>query len=319
MKKHLILIFIFFCFFSRQQVYAQNFNLAIYPTIIRIDSLPDSTILQPITIENLADNDINLKIIFRPFSASSADNGQLQYEPENTSSESFLKKHVYLLAQNKKISEFTLGALKHKKLQLSVNIPSDQQSLDYYFSVLFIGQNGPNSSQSIVGQAGGIGMNVILSIGQKGITTGKIDDFSTPSFLNYGPVQFSLLLENTSSHYIEPTGSIKISDMFGQNIGKVELLPQTILSNSSRYLVDNRQNSLKNNTISGTHGFAIWPQKYLFGFYTASLTISLSQGTPPLEKTVHFLAVPIFPLTLLLLGLIVLIGIYLRVRKRRIK
>src|SRR6185312_6850779 len=147
----------------------------------------------------------------------------------------------------------------------------------------FLSQPIKGGQQSNSAVAGGISTNVLLSIGPSGKTTGNIEEFSAPIFTTGGPVPFSLKVSNTSKHFISPQGTILIKNMFGQTIGKVDLLPVNILSNTSRFLPS--KNALD------TH--AIWPEKFLLGPYSATLTLALSDQGPVYYRTIYFFALPI--------------------------
>ncbi|MCL4354858.1 hypothetical protein M1349_05355, partial [Patescibacteria group bacterium] len=57
---------------------------------------------------------------------------------------------------------------------------------------------------------------------------------------------------------------------------------------------------------------ALWPEKFLLGPYTATLTISLSEQGPILKKTVHFIGFPIATI----IGLIIIAILFLLIRNK---
>jgi hypothetical protein len=80
--------------------------------------------------------------------------------------------------------------------------------------------------------------------------------------------------------------------MFRQAVGKVNLLPVNILSNSIRRLPDSLQGKVSDKDygqIKGTveknkYPVAVWPEKFLLGVYKATVTLSLSDQGPVLGK-----------------------------------
>jgi hypothetical protein len=94
--------------------------------------------------------------------------------------------------------------------------------------------------------------------------------------------------------------------MFGQLIGKVDLLPTNILATSSRYLPSDVNAATK----------AVWQEKFLLGWYSASLTVALSNTGPVYHRTIYFFALPIQVIVGIILGIILIMVIVYRVRKR---
>jgi hypothetical protein len=103
---------------------------------------------------------------------------------------------------------------------------------------------------------------------------GKIVDFSAPLLLENGPVPFRVRLKNQSNHFTTPQGSIAIKNIFGKTIGQIKLSPVNILANTTRL-----HNSL-------------WKEDFLFGHYTATLTIKLSDKEQSLIKKTSFFFFP---------------------------
>ena len=157
----------------------------------------------------------------------------------------------------------------------------------------------------------------MLSIGPVGKPQGHIEDFSTPFFVSKGPIPFTVQVQNSSDHYVTPKGNIVIKNMFGQTIGKVNLLPVNILANTVRRIPDSLQASLNSNSDQGNFPVAIWPEKFLVGPYTATLTMALSDNGPLFTKEIAFFAFPLEYLTAILLIVCLIIFIAIRINKSR--
>ena len=207
---------------------------------------------------------------------------------------------------------------------MEIILPAKQPKGDYYFSVIFssAAQSADGSNTSF--QTGAISMNVLLTVGPKGKTNGVLEDFSAPLFVDSGPVAFNVAVKNTGNHFIQPKGEIIIKNMFGQAVGKVTLLQVNILSDSTRRIPDTLQlttdevqyEKIKKAVEKNQFPVAIWPEKFLLGFYTATLTLSLSDEGPVFKKSAGFFAFPVS----LILGIIIVISIsafvILRVRQK---
>jgi len=102
--------------------------------------------------------------------------------------------------------------------------------------------------------------------------------------------------------------------MFGMTIGRVDLLPVNILSNTVRFIPGDYSKTKNWKLEIGNWKMenALWPESFLLGPYTANLTISLSEQGPILKKTVSFIGFPIATI----LGLIIITILFLLIRNK---
>jgi hypothetical protein len=306
--------------------HAQGVSLGISPTVIQIDAKPPASITTPITIENNGDTPLTLQILFKGFTSSPKQDGHVEYYPEKdprSSPEIFEK--MQITENDHPRSSITLAPGEKKALGFHIGIPKNEPLADYYFSIIFISKADADTSENSASQTpAGIATNVLLSIGPKGPTTGEVEKFSAPMFLQSGPVPFTVKLKNTSDHLLIPKGEILITNMFGQKIGRVNLLPVNILSKTTRAIPDTLQSPeatlsaaiteylIENNN---SQPAAVWPETFLLGPYTAQLTIALSDQGPVFRRTTYFFALPLSVLIGILLT--ILLSTYLTVRIRR--
>lgn len=313
--------------FIPARAYADELSLGIYPPITQISATPPSAITSKLTIQNINDRPASLDIQFIPFVPSDSANGELSFTANVPADSPYavLFERIGIYDRDLKIQKLNLEPFETKTLTLIINLEKGDSRGDYYFSVVFISQDSGGKAGSTASLPAGIASNVLLSIGPLGKTAGAIERFSAPSFLDKGPVPFSLRLKNSSDHYITPTGTITISNMFGQQVSKLEIAPQAILAASKRYMIDSNQASpsaalsyfleqqkMKNRTLTPS---VIWQDSFLFGFYTGKAVIKLSDTGPLLTATTHFIALPYTFLLGLILALTIILGIYLRVKR----
>lgn len=297
---------IFFIIFPNVS-FAQNVNLGIYPPIFQIDSTPPADIKSIINLQNLSDETTFVNINIKPFRAAPSKDGQVELLDDFSSFvDPLFINRVRILDDNKRVTSLTLSPKQKKTLTMEIKIPDNQPHGDYYFTVIFstIANSSILSNSTL--QSGGIATNVLLTVGPKGKTEALIQDFSTPFFVNSGPVPFNIEIYNKSDHFITPSGEIVIQNMFGQSIGKITLLPVNILSNSSRLIPDEKNQTNK----------AIWGEKFLIGPYNARLTLSLSDNGPQIQRTISFFAFPVTYLVAILILLLVTVFIILRVKTK---
>ena len=196
---------------------------------------------------------------------------------------------------------------QEKKLFIKIDVPENEKESDYYFSIQFISKptvvkDDLNYSQIL----GGVATNVLLSVGSKEKTQGIIEEFSSPVFLQKGTVPFTLSVKNTGHHFITPKGNIIIKNVFGQIVGKVDLLPVNILAESTRTIPSLYSNSNK----------AVWNENFILGLYRATLNIALSDQGPVFSNTVSFFALPTETIIAILIAVFTLVLLLNRVKKR---
>lgn len=323
------------------QVGAASFDLSVSPPIFQIELTPPAAVRaqKTLTLENTGDDPLSLHLVYKAFKPL-GDNGELEYlkEGESVGNDPYIIDKVSILADDQAVSTINLPPKTKRDYDLSVAIPKDEPPGDYYFSLLFVSEASGELPQSSVSQAAGaVAVNVLLSIGPKTRTTGTIEEFSTDFFQNEGPVPFTVKIKNTSNHFIYPQGQIVITNMFGQNIGKIELLPVNILSNSTRSLPSKEQfvalqqlqdaktgktkedvKTLQTLKTLGTFNssVALWPEKFLLGPYTATMTIALSQEGPVYVRSINFIGVPVSILGGFVVATLLILAIGRRLRHR---
>ena len=321
----MIKIFIFafvFLLVLPQKALAQEFHLRIEPTVIQIDSTPPAEFQAPFRLTNLSNSSVTLTPLFIPI--ESGDDGKVILKVnEQNSLSSVIKERLSIIEPaSGKVEQLTLRAGETKDLILFMNLVKGDPVGDYYFSVIFTSEGTLVEDTSTSGIPAGIGMNVLLSIGPKVSATAEISEFSTSKIQSSGPVFFNLKLKNTGKHLINPKGNITVKNMFGKKVADIEILPQYVLSNSERYLIDSSQASpsaeiaqaLTKN--KNENPVAIWTEKFLLGFYTASVQLELEENGPEVGESFIFFAVPVQVIVIISGVIFVAAGILLRINLR---
>ncbi|HWY78894.1 MAG TPA: hypothetical protein VNW29_00895 [Candidatus Sulfotelmatobacter sp.] len=335
-----ILFIVFFATlpaFFPKEVLADGISLNISPSLLRIEAKPPADVWTPFIIENSSNQTVNLKIGYKAFDPQSSQNGNVVFL-KNDYQVARLDKNIFEKMQivddnNISYDTISLGPRQKERFRLRILLPQNELASDYYFSLIFLQnpekQDQTNAVINIEDQKSfstlqaGIGINILLAVGDKTIPQGTIDTFTTSWFQESGPIPFTLTVHNSGIHFFTPQGKIFIKNMFGQTIGKIIIPPSVVLSGTNRTLTGIGQELLIKNLIPSSTSFnqydspsLIWPEHFLFGFYTANLSLSLSDIGPTYTRNIHFLILPI-KLLVELLVIIVIIGvIYLRVKKK---
>lgn len=321
----IILLYTFYFLFSAGASRAQSIDLGIYPPVFQVDVTPPADIKVPFFLNNFTDQSVDLILSFKPFEPSSEENGQISFLEINDFADPFIFQKIIVLEDGIPVNSITLAPKQEKQLVLEFKMPSNQQKGDYYFSLIAATGNQPIDNSNLSAATGAVAANVLLSVGPQGKTQAILENFSAPLFSTRGPLPFTVRLRNTSDHFIAPKGDIIIRNMFDQPVGKVKLLPVNILSNSIRRIPDSLQSGTisdkdfeKIRTVVEKNKFpvAVWPEKFLLGWYKATLTLSLSDQGPLIRKQIIFFAFPIEYIIGILLIISLVISIALKVRKR---
>jgi hypothetical protein len=95
-----------------------------------------------------------------------------------------------------------------------------------------------------------------------------------PLWYEEGPIRMGVSFENTGSVHLNPYGELRVKNMFGEEVGFMEIDPWFVLPQSLR-----------------TREIA-WDREFLLGRYTA--TVSLNRGYEDIidEQTVTFWVLP---------------------------
>ena len=325
-------------------VEASALSLSLDPSVIEINALPPSNVSSSLTIQNKSDNQVTLQIRITPFKAK-LENGALEYLNQQGS---FIAKNVQVLDGGVPVEGITLGPSQQKNLTLNINIPQDtnisarppatssnqsqanqagvagEVGRDYYFSIIFISKSSLNSASNASLNQLGIASNVLLSVGPKETPNAILEEFSSDLFYESGPVPFTVRVKNKGIHFIKPKGEILIKNMFGQNIGKLDLMNVNILFDTIRAIPNtiymqelrSQDNSKEKSNLNFQSPKVLWKEDFLLGFYTATFNITLSDEGPGFTKSIHFFAFPFQGLIVIVIVLISAIIIINRVRAR---
>lgn len=279
---------------------SDGFSFGIFPPVIKISARAPSSIQTEITVFNFGTETTEVEISTRPFMPGKNLNGEvtlLSYTPESWKDSHFLD-NVHLFVKDKMVDSLKLGPKQQQVLTLKIDIPKNETDSDYYFSILLISKDSnptlpkeqskqTNSSRII----GGVGTNVIVSIGDDKKPAGYIEKFSTPVMWEHGPVSFLVQVKNSGIHSFTPDGQILIKNLFGQTVGNLNLVPVNILADSSRIIPSSpskNESSILNQSVAQ----AFWNEKFLLGPYTATLKMKISDTGPVFERTVYFMGIP---------------------------
>lgn len=289
---------------------AQSLSVGIYPPILQIQANPPASVNSTITIQNQSDQTTTYTINYVPFEANAEQNGLPQFDKELLPLYKDIFSKMQLYDEDNQVHQITLAPKQKKVLKYHIGLPKGEKPGDFYYSIVFtsVGSN-ENNQNSFLGSRAGIATNVLLNVGPKSPASGFINTFKAPLFTSSGPVNFRLNVANNGQSYFAINGQVLVKNMFGQTIGKVDLLPVNVLANSSRFIPSKDAPDPNNPTV-------FWKEKFLLGIYTATARVSLSENGPVYNRTTTFFAFPIEGIFGIIVILILVIGIVRRIKAK---
>ena len=161
-------------------------------------------------------------------------------------------------------STFVLQHGERATIPVTISIPFDEAPGGRYGSVLVTNTTKPSPNlQNTAGRSpiiARIGTLFFVRIPGDVVEDGELVEFTTANnqkyFTDDEPIVFRLLYENNGSVYLNPYGEIVVTNMFGNEIGRVEVDPWFALPDSLR---------LREVT---------WNKKFTAGRYTATAFIN---------------------------------------------
>jgi hypothetical protein len=199
------------------------------------------------------------------------------------------------------ITHINLKNGQRLRLPVVISIPASAAPGGLYGAAMVSASNIEEADASVQDNSAASKVRVITRIASlffvriKGdvFNEGSLKDFRTEkTFYESGPVNFQILSENKGSVYLSPYGTIEIKNILGQKIDERQVDPWFVLPGSTRERI------IK------------WNSDFLFGRYTAKLTMNRGYNDIIDEKTLAFWVIPWKIISIILIGLILIIWFF---------
>ncbi len=174
---------------------------------------------------------------------------------------------------------FTLGLGERARIPVTIKIPADAEPGGLYGSVLISTERstlegGEASRSPIIARIGSLFFVTIRGEVERSGSVKGINTVDGKWWYEEGPINLSILYENTGSVHVNPYGEINITNMFGEQVGFVELEPWFVLPKSLR----SRD--------------VLWDREFLLGRYTVTAKINRGYDDVVDEVTTTFWVLP---------------------------
>ena len=249
-------------------------DFVIAPGKTELEILPGETVTYEITVSNRISDDRIFELEFEDMAGTSDGSRSVQLFGEEYGP--YTIKDFFSVPEQR----FELDLGERARIPVTISIPPDAEPGGYYGAVLV-------STVRSEGGTGGAGTRspLITRVGSLFFVTvpGDIEEAGTVRGLTLtepqwwyesGPIDFSLLVENTGSVHLNPYGEVQITNMFGETVGFLELDPWFVLPSSLRL----REFS--------------WDRQWLLGRYVATAEVELGFDNRTETASVAFWVLP---------------------------
>jgi hypothetical protein len=256
MKKILnILVLLLLIMISVERVYAEEIDFKIFPAIIEIESSPGEIINHQIVVRGTGAKEYQLKA----------------YALEITDNQGHFKSSMQKVPHLDWISfepqSFVFEENQEIRVKLKINIPYDIKLGDYYTSIAL--EQIPDENEVASTQvAGSLKIPLLITVTQDGYPPmeAEIKRFETKKVDFFNPITFNLEVQNPGFRKLKSFGKVEITNLLSKKIYSKELVPQNILVESSRIVLD------KEGFIQG-NDYISWISPNLLGAYSAKVEI----------------------------------------------
>ena len=271
---------------------APQTGLAVSPPTFELSANPGDTLKNSIRVDNLTDEPLELTAIKRNFTAMGEEGGIDLSEQEGN----------YSLANWIEVtpSTFTLPARESKVFDYTIKVPAMAEPGSRFGSIMFKTAAKPLNDQNGVAVAQEIGALVFVKVAGEVKEKASIVDFAPQFNINEnGPVGFDIRIKNDGNVQFKPTGTITISNFFGQKVATIPINAENVLPEATRKMG------------------ASWDNFWLFGKYEATVSIVYGNDNQILTATTTFWGFP-FKLVLGIILACALLGFIIYPRRARI-
>lgn len=250
-------------------------DFVVGPGLAEIEVKPGQSVTQEIVVTNRISGERTFKIEVEDISGSTDGSRSVSLSGEERGPYS-LKDYVSFPKDT-----FTLELGERARIPITVTVPLDAEPGGFYGSVLIStdrtaetpeGEFAPR--QPIIARIGSLFFVTVPGEIEHSGQTLEISTVTDSYWYEKGPIGFGILYENTGSIHLNPYGEISITNMFGEQVGFVELEPWFVLPKSLRV----RELS--------------WDREFLLGRYTVTAKINRGYDNIVDEVTTSFWVLP---------------------------
>lgn len=279
---------------------------SISPPLINLGANPGQTVTTNIKFTNISGGDLLIKTQYNDFGAKNETGEPNIIFDDNTNTPYSLRQWIT------GPEPFILKSKEERALQFSITVPKNAEPGGHYAVIRFTGSS-PQTGGSGVALSASLGSLVLLQVSGDVTQQATVDsffaagqNFSPSSFFENGPINFVERIQNTGNTHIQPSGTIKISNLFGKEVASLRVNGDpSDLANTPRNILPASIRRFNQN----------YPPIWLFGRYTAQLQLSYAGGKT-LVATTAFWVIPYKLILAVFIGaVLVFVGLRLAIKR----
>jgi len=264
--------------------------LSVSPQVFEISANPGDSIDDSFKIVNGTDVDLTLTATPKNFTPEGEEGGVALTEEDT----------AYSLASWTTVSPqvVVIPARGSQVFDFNITLPLGAEPGSHLGSII-VQTEAATLDDSGVAVSQEIGPLILVSVSGDIVVGAEIASFSTDSFWEKGPVLFETRVTNTGNVHFKPRGTIEIKNMFGKVVTTIDVQEKNVLPDSTRLLIDEW----------AADGFTV-------GSYTADLTLVYGPDDTILTSSTSFFVFPYKTIVPITLGVILVVWLAVRYRKR---
>jgi hypothetical protein len=259
-------------------------GLAVSPPTFELNANPGDTLKNVIRVDNIVDTPLEVTVDARNFTALGEDGGvDLSKDDSNYSLASWISVTP---------SKIIIPAGASQSFEYTVNIPKNAAPGGRFGTIIFQTAASSFGGQTGVAVSQEVGTLVFVKIAGKVVEQAEIVGFgSANDFNDQGPVNFDIRVKNQGNIHFKPTGTITISNFFGQTVATVPVSGQNILPEAVRKMN------------------ASWDSGWLFGRYNATLSLVYGKDQKVITASTAFWGFPYKLIGIITLAIVLIVAV----------
>lgn len=182
------------------------------------------------------------------------------------------------------VGSFELGHGERAFIRVRVSVPENAEPGDHYAAVVVAHEPSIPDEQSGFAVQSRVASLFIVSVAGDIQQEGMLEKLTTRRFINWMlPVFLRLTVRNTGNVYMQPTGAIRIRNIFGITVDEIPLRGELVVY----------RDSVRSEDIS-------WKPRFALGRYTAETDLSAFSGTALASVSTSFWVFPLLPVLIML-------------------
>ena len=271
---------------------AHDVTLSVSPPVFEMTANPGDTLENKIRLSNRSNQPQKISVLKLNFTARGEEGGVNLSEDGNTFS---LASWITLAEEN-----ITIPANADHIFDFTISVPAAAEPGGHFGSIVFKAAPNPVAGGTGSSVSPEIGTLLLVKVAGDIKEKASIAEFKAePNFYEKGPFTLVTRLHNQGNVHFKPRGTITISNMFGQEVEKIDFDERNVLPDSIR-----RFESEWN------------PGGLRFGRYTATVSLVYGSEDALLTATTSFIVFPWKIVAVIAAVLALLIFVIWRYRSR---